>query len=106
MKSEFSLIYTTWPDDKSARFASQILLQEKLVACSNLYPAVESQYWWQGKIESSNECVLILKTTLQLKAALEKRFLELHPSEIPCFLEMRLESGNPAYLNWLRENLK
>ncbi len=106
MKTEFSLFYTTWPDERTARQASLTLLTEKLVACTNLYPVVESQYWWQGKIENSKECVMILKTASHLKATLEKRFTELHPYDVPCFLEIRLDAGNPPYLQWLGESLK
>jgi periplasmic divalent cation tolerance protein len=105
MKAEYCLLYTTWPDENSARTASETLLTEKLVACTNLYPAVEAQYWWEGKIETSKECVMILKTTALLRPKLEKRFQELHPYEVPCFLEIRVDSGNPAYLQWLSKNL-
>lgn len=106
MKTEFSLFYTTCPDEATAQKISRQLLEEKLVACTNLFPVVQSQYWWQGKIESSKECVLILKTEALLKTKLEQRFLELHPYETPCFLEIRLDSGNSEYLNWLSKSLK
>ncbi len=106
MKSEHSLFYTTFPDETTAQKVSQTLLEEKLIACSNLFPTMKSQYWWQGKIESATECVLILKTAAHLKSTLEKRFLELHPYETPCFLEIRLDSGNARYLAWLDTSLK
>ena len=106
MKSEFSLFYTTCPDETTAQKISRQLLEEKLIACSNLFPAVQSQYWWEGRIESSKECVLILKTETLLKGQLEKRFLKLHPYETPCFIEIRLDSGNSQYLAWLQNSLK
>jgi periplasmic divalent cation tolerance protein len=106
MKTEFSLFYTTFPDEATAQKVSLQLLEEKLVACTNLFPVIQSQYWWQGKIENSKECVLILKSESLFKARLEKRFLELHPYETPCFLEIRLDSGNPGYLDWLSASLK
>lgn len=106
MTAEFSLFYTTFPDEPTAQKISRTLLEEKLVACTNLFPVVQSQYWWQGKIESSKECVMILKSESRLKADLQKRYLELHPYETPCFLEIPVVSGNPGYLNWLSGNLK
>jgi len=105
-QSLFSFFYTTCPDESTAQRISRTLLEEKLVACTNLFPVVHSQYWWQGKIESSKECVLILKTEAQKRALLQKRFIELHPYEVPCFLEIPIGSGNPAYLDWLSQSLK
>jgi periplasmic divalent cation tolerance protein len=106
MKSEYSLFYSTFPDSETAQKISRTLLEEKIVACTNLLPAMRSEYWWQGKIETSQECVLILKTESHLKSQLEKRFLELHPYDVPCLLEIRVDSGNPAYLDWLSDSLK
>jgi periplasmic divalent cation tolerance protein len=105
MSSDFSLFYTTFPDVPTAQKTSRILLEEKLVACTNLFPSTQSQYWWEGKIESSEECVLILKSQASLKRQLEKRFLELHPFETPCFLELPIADGNLKYLNWLKDSL-
>jgi periplasmic divalent cation tolerance protein len=102
MSTEVSLFYTTCPDENTAQKISSTLLEEKLIACSNLYPVVKSQYWWEGKIESSTECVLILKALNASKEALKARFLELHPYEIPCFLEMPITSGIHLYLEWLK----
>lgn len=105
MPSEFALFYTTFPDPATAQKVSRILLEEKLVACTNLFPSIQSDYWWEGKIESSQECVLILKSQSSLKSRLEKRFLELHPFDTPCFLEISISNGNLKYLNWLKDSL-
>ena len=102
---EFALFYTTFPDAETAQRVSQILLEEKLVACTNLLPAMQSQYWWEGKIERSQECVLILKSQSSLHNRLEKRFLELHPFDTPCFLKINVSDGNIKYLNWLKDSL-
>ncbi len=106
MTSEFSLFYTTWPEESLARHASQTLLQEKLAACTNLLPGMESHYWWQGKLETSKECILILKTRSELKAQLINRLEGLHPYDTPCILEIAVTDGNYKYLNWLNQSLK
>ncbi len=89
-----------------ARHASQTLLQEKLAACTNLLPGMESHYWWQGKLETSKECILILKTRSELKAQLINRLEGLHPYDTPCILEIAVTDGNYKYLNWLNQSLK
>lgn len=105
MPSEFSLFYVTFPSEAVAKKISATLLEEQLVACTNLFPEIQSQYLWQGKIESSKECVMILKSLSRLKEPLQARLKSLHPYETVCFLEIRLESGNPEYLQWLKGSL-
>ena len=84
----------------SAESISAELLKENLIGCANIIPGMTSMYWWEGRIEKSTECVLILKTT-QDEHVLEKRLLELHPYKIPCLLQIPVASINEAYKNWL-----
>jgi periplasmic divalent cation tolerance protein len=62
---------------------------------------VESHYWWQGKIESGSEVLMILKTTRARLARLQKFILNKHPYGVSEFLVLPLKSGSKAYLDWL-----
>jgi periplasmic divalent cation tolerance protein len=99
--AKFSLVLVTAPDLKTARALAKAALQAKLVACANLIPKVESHYWWQGRLESSTEVLLILKTPRSRLAALEKLILARHPYDTPEFLALSLSAGNLKYLDWL-----
>jgi periplasmic divalent cation tolerance protein len=103
MKSaaKFSLVLVTAPDLKTARLLAKAALQAKLVACANLIPKVESHYWWQGKLESGAEVLLVLKAPRARLAALEKLVLAKHPYDTPEFLVLPLRAGNQKYLDWL-----
>jgi len=103
MKSSkaFSIVLVTAPDRKTARALAKAALQAKLIACANLIPKIESHYWWQGKIESGAEVLLILKTQKSKLAALEKLVLARHPYDTPEFLVLPLNAGNQKYLDWL-----
>jgi periplasmic divalent cation tolerance protein len=103
MKSaaKFSLVLVTAPDLKTARALAKAALQAKLIACANLVPKVESHYWWQGKLESCAEVLLVLKTPQARLAALEKLILARHPYDTPEFLALPLGAGNGKYLEWL-----
>jgi len=103
MKSaaKFSLVLVTAPDLKNARRLAKAALQAKLAACVNLIPKVESHYWWQGRLESSAEVLLVLKTPRARLAALEKLVLAEHPYDTPEFLALPLGAGNEKYLDWL-----
>ena len=106
MKStiNFSIVFVTAPDLKTARALAKSALQAKLIACANLIPKIESLYWWQGKIESGAEVLMILKTQKSKLAALEKLILAKHPYDTPEFLVLQLTAGNKRYLDWLEEN--
>jgi periplasmic divalent cation tolerance protein len=103
MKSaaKFAIVLVTAPDLKIARALAKAALQARLIACANLVPKIESHYWWQGKIESSAEVLLILKTRKAKLAALEKLILAEHPYDTPEFLVLSLVAGSKKYLAWL-----
>lgn len=106
MKSakSFAVVLVTAPDLKAARALAKAALQARLIACANLVPKIESHYWWQGKIESGNEILLVLKTRKSRLAALEKLILAKHPYDTPEFLVLPLSAGNKKYLGWMAQN--
>ena len=106
MKSatKFAVVLVTAPNLKTARALSKAALQARLIACANLVPKIESHYWWQGKIESSTEVLLVLKTQKSKLAALEKLILAKHPYDTPEFIVLPLSVGNKKYLDWLAAN--
>lgn len=103
MKSanSFAIVLVTAPDLKTARTLANSALKEQLIACANLIPKIESHYRWHGKIESSAEVLMILKTRKSKLAALEKLILAKHPYDTPEFLVLPLSGGNKKYLDWL-----
>ncbi|HEY2328627.1 MAG TPA: divalent-cation tolerance protein CutA [Verrucomicrobiae bacterium] len=99
--TKFSLVLVTTPDLKTARALAKAALSAKLIACANLVPKIESHFWWQGKMESGAEVLLILKTTKSKLAALEKLILTKHPYNTPEFLVLPVGAGNKKHLDWL-----
>ena len=68
----FAVILVTAPDIDLARRLAKAALEAKLVACANIIPAVESHYWWEGKLESSDESLIVFKTRQELISELER----------------------------------
>ncbi len=97
---------TTVADTAEAQKLARTLVEERLVACATLLPAVESIYRWQGAIESAQETVLLLKTSTERLAALETRLHTLHSYQTPEFLVLPVESGSRGYLDWLLESVR
>jgi periplasmic divalent cation tolerance protein len=102
--AKFAVVLVTAPDLKTARALAKAALQARLIACANLIPKIESHYWWQGKIESGAEVLLVLKTQKSKLAALEKLVITKHPYDTPEFLVLPVSAGNDKYLNWLASN--
>ena len=99
--TSFSLVLVTAPDLKTARALAKSALLGKLIACANLVPKIESHFWWQGKIQSAAEVLLMLKTTKSKLPALEQLILARHPYDTPEFLVLPLHAGGQKYLDWL-----
>lgn len=97
------LILTNCPDEDCANAIALALVEERLAACVNILPRVQSVYRWQGAIESATEIPLLIKSTASAYPALEKRLAELHPYELPEIVALPVGQGLPAYLNWLAE---
>ena len=103
--ASFSVVLVTAPDLKTARALAKAALEARLIACANIVPKIESHYWWQGKIESGKEVLLILKTKKAKLHALEELVLAQHPYETPEFLVLPLAKGSAKYLQWLSESV-
>lgn len=97
---DLSLVLVTAPDLKTARRLAMAALKAKVVACVNLVPKIESHYWWQGKLEHSNEVLMVLKATRITLPKLEKLILKLHPYDTAEFIVLPVGQGSGRYLAW------
>ena len=98
-------VLVTTPDLDTARTLARAALNARLTACANLMPKMESHYWWQGKLESSAEVLIIFKTTKAKLKALEKLIVARHPYDTPEFLVLPIVAGNKRYLDWVRNSV-
>ena len=99
------VVLVTAPDVRTARGLARAALEARLIACANLIPRLESHYWWQGKIESGQEVLMLLKTTRAKLAALERLVLAEHPYDTPEFLVLSVNAGSQRYLAWLEASV-
>ncbi len=104
MTAEYVIVLTTLPADADARAMGRTLVEERLAACVNLLPAMDSIYRWEGEVEQEPERQLIVKTSRERVAALWERVRELHPYETPEFIVLPIIDGSDAYLRWLGDS--
>ncbi len=100
--SSARIVMTTAASSEEASRLGRTLVEERLAACATLLPSVQSIYRWEGKIESSAETLLLLKTAKEQLPALESRLQELHSYQTPEFLVLAIEAGSHSYLAWLQ----
>ena len=104
MTSDYVLVLTTLPASADAAAFGARLVDERLAACVNVLPPMESVYRWQGAVERGTERQLIMKTTGDRLSALRKRIGELHPYEVPELLVLPVIEGSNAYLRWITDS--
>ncbi len=104
MSEEVLIVLSTFADAETARQAARALVEEKLAACANLVPQIESIYRWQGKVETSAEVLVIFKTTHGRYQQFEQRLRALHPYQVPEIVALPVACGFDPYLNWVVEN--
>jgi len=102
----FYVVLVTAKDRAEARHIGERLVEERLVACANVVPGVDSTYWWKGKVERASEALLLMKTSSEKLDRLISRVKELHSYEVPEVLALPIERGSPEYLKWLKESLE
>ena len=103
---EVVLVLITFPEDGDVASFATCLVDERLAACVNVLPAVESVYRWEGAVARARERQLIVKTTGARVEALRARVRELHPYETPEFLQLPVTGGDDRYLAWVRDGVQ
>jgi periplasmic divalent cation tolerance protein len=97
------LVYSTFPSAELAEEIGRALVEERLCACVNVIPGMTSIYRWEGKIARDSETVMVIKTRKSLSQAVMAAVKERHSYTNPALLEIPVEAGASAYLQWLFE---
>ena len=103
---DYCCVFVTAPNLTAARKIAVSALSERLVACANLLPKIESHYWWKGQLESSSEVLVLFKTTKKKLPDLERCVVKNHPYETPEVISVSLDHGSEKYLTWIAHSLE
>ena len=97
------VIVSTTTDDRSlAGTIARSAIERRLAACARIHSA-ESVYRWDGRIETAEEFVVELKTTVEAQARVEALILELHSYDLPEVVVTPILGGSKAYLDWISD---
>ena len=102
--SDVLIAFCTFPDAEIASRIANEIVEQDLAACANILPGVRSIYRWEGKLESSDEVLVIFKLGATLYSKFETAIRSLHPYEVPEIVAFPLTRGLPAYLEWVKQS--
>lgn len=100
------IVLSTAGSEDQARKIARHLVEERLAACVNIIPRIESIYRWQDKVESSAEWLLLIKTTREKFPAVRDAIRALHSYELPECITISIEDGSAAYLEWIDQSVR
>ncbi len=100
------IVLSTAGSADEARKIARHLVEHQLAACVNIVPQIESIYRWQGKVESSQEWLLLIKTTAEKFPAVRDAVRQLHSYELPECIAINVEDGSAEYLEWIADSVK
>jgi len=106
MSSSLSVVFITTSSMESATSLATGLVESELAACVNIIPGVTSIYKWEGKLNSDQELILMVKTRTDLIDPLTAWVRAHHPYSCPEVISLPITSGNPAYLDFVLNSTK
>jgi periplasmic divalent cation tolerance protein len=104
--ARFVQVTTTTGTKADAQAIASAVVEKRLAACAQVVGPITSTYWWQGKIETAEEWLCVIKSKETLHEELERAIREIHPYEEPEIIATPIVKGSKGYLDWLDENTK
>jgi len=104
-QSKIVILITTGSEEEAHRIADQLLNQRK-AACVNIMPKIDSLFWWQGKLDSAQESLLVIKTKASKLKEITELVKKVHSYEVPEVIALPIVGGNEDYLKWLDTTLE
>ncbi len=95
------VVFVTAKDEQEAGKIAEGLVQNKLVACANIVSGIKSVFWWEGKVDRAQECLLILKSKKNFFSRIVKTVKSLHSYETPEIIALPIVEGYKGYLDWI-----
>ncbi len=107
MESQHVVVFVTAGSKEEADTLSRGLVEEKLAFCVNMLPAIQSTYYWEGKLCEDEEILLIIKTRASKFDALETWVRKNHSYDVPEVIALPIVKGSQPYLksidDWVTE---
>ncbi|MBN2155085.1 MAG: divalent-cation tolerance protein CutA [Candidatus Lokiarchaeota archaeon] len=97
------IFFVTTPDNKTAVELANGIVQRKIAACTNIIHKITSIYWWEGKINTDSENLMIIKTSKKKSDDLIAFIKNNHPYKVPECIGIKITKGLQPYLQWIMD---
>ena len=104
--TEYIQVITTVEHKADAEKIAKSLLEKRLAACAQIIGPMTSYFHWQGKLDSAQEYLCLIKSRNDLFQELEAAIINIHPYEVPEIVATPITKGGKDYLNWLAAEVK
>ena len=100
------VVFVTTGTQEEAQKIADALLQRRKAACVNIVPKVDSHFWWEGKLDTDQEALLIIKTRASLVSELVDLVKDMHSYDVPEVIALPIIGGNQDYLDWIDKEVE
>ncbi len=100
------LVLTTTGSQAEAEKIAHTLVEDRLAACVNIVPKVQSVYRWKEKVETAEEFLLVIKTVRGREDQVRASIRELHSYELPECIAIEVDGGSKEYMDWVGESVR
>jgi periplasmic divalent cation tolerance protein len=97
----YIVVFVTTRDAEEAEKISKALVKRRLAACVNIVPEINSRFWWQDKLDTAAESLLIAKSRGSLLNDIIKAVKKIHSYSVPEIIALPIIGGSPDYLDWI-----
>jgi periplasmic divalent cation tolerance protein len=102
---EYLQVVTTTATREDAQKIADALVEKRVAGCVQIVGPIVSTFWWQGKIERTEEWLCMIKSARRFYSRLEQSIKELHSYETPEIIAVPIVAGSQQYLQWLSDEL-
>ncbi len=100
------VVFITASTEEEANKISELLVRHRKAACVNIIPRVDSRFWWQGKLDSAQESLLIAKTRASVLPEIIDLVKGAHSYSVPEIIAVPIVGGSEDYLEWIDAEVK
>lgn len=97
------------PSLAEAKKIGEAVLDQRLIACYDIYPRALSCYFWppkSDKKEQARGALLILETLKSKYTQVQLAVTQLHSDKLPFIGYLDIQGVNPKFTNWIKEEVK
>ncbi len=103
MSKSAVVVFVTASSSEEAERIGKTVVDLRLAACSNIVKGIQSIFRWENKINVENECLIIMKTTLDRFSELETVIRQHHSYSVPEVIALPIIDGSAPYLEWIKD---